>query len=140
MVAVDHRTPEVCRDPVELVAEFCHFGRAVLIAGDNLVDRVDHNSGIIVVLCPPEQFGHELVHGDRFSPQVPDINVFQMMRRNLQCRVNIAEPVQAARPVKLQVDVQDPAALTLPSKPWDPFGDTDNQVDLEVGLSGLGGP
>lgn len=40
-MTIDHSRAEVRADPIELVAEIRHLVRAVLVAGDDFIDRVD---------------------------------------------------------------------------------------------------
>ena len=137
MVAIDYRAPQLCADTVELVAELRHLVRAVLIAGYNLVNRVNNNRDVVLLGSAPDKLWRQLVHWHRLAAQVPDINVLQVRRYQVEGRVNIFKTMQAARPVKLQVDIQYFALGAVESYPLAAFGDGDAQLDERERLTGL---
>ena len=140
MMAVDRRTLQLRTDFVELVAEPRHLFRAVLVAGNDLVDRVDNNGRIIPFLGPPDEFRRQLVHRYGLASQVPDINVLQGRRPHPDGFVDVTEPMQAAGPVQLQVDVHHTAFCTFSAEPRKALRDCNTQLDLEERLSRLAGP
>ena len=60
-MAVDGGTPGLGTDFVELIAEQCHVGSLVLIAGDDLVDGVDDDGVKVLIAHTAHELGHQLV-------------------------------------------------------------------------------
>ena len=113
MMAVNDSAVQLGSDLVELVAEMRHLIGAVFIAGDDLVDRIDDDRRVILLLRPADQLGRQLIHGDRLSSQVPDVDIFQMVGTDAQRCVHIVEAMKAARPVQFEIAVEyiAPSAL-----------------------------
>ena len=75
VMAIDCSGLKLRADLVKLIAEPGHLVSAVLVAGDDLVDRVHDDSLVTFIFCPPDQLRGQLVHRDAASSEVPDIDV-----------------------------------------------------------------
>ena len=74
-MAVDYSAAQVCTNLVKLIAKIGHLVRAVLVAGDDFVDRINDDGNVIFLGSPANQLGRQLVHGHGLAAQVPDIYV-----------------------------------------------------------------
>ena len=137
VVAVNDSRAEFRADLVKLVAESGHLVSAVFVAGDDLVDRVDDDSDVILLQRAADQLRRELVHRYGMTAQIPDINVSDAPRLPAHRLVDVAEAVQAARTVKLKIDIQNSALAALPIQPFLPLGNGAAQLDKCIGLTGL---
>lgn len=115
-MAVDRRAGEFGADLVELVAEVGHLLRAVFIARNDLVDRVDDDRQIPLVPRPADELRSELVHREALPAQVPDVDIPDVRRRDLHRGVYVPEAVETARPVQLQIHIEY-APLRAPEPP-----------------------
>ena len=139
-MAVDHGAVQCAAHKVKLVAELGHLVGAVLVAGDHLINGVQHHGHVALFLGPADELGGQLVHGHGRTAQVPDVNVFQVLRRQAHGGVHILEAVQAGGPIQLQIDVQYLAlgAGEL-AQPRLALGNGDAQLDEGKALAGLAG-
>ena len=101
MMAVDHRHAQLCTHLIKLVAEVRHLVRAVLVTSDDLIDRINNNSNIILFSRPPDQHGRQFIHRPGLSTQVPDIYILKVLWIPAQRLIHITETMQAAGPVQL---------------------------------------
>ena len=140
VMAVDHGAVQCAAHKVKLVAELGHLVGAVLVAGDYLINGVQHHGHVALFLGPADELGGQLVHGHGRTAQVPDVNVFQVLRRQAHGGVHILEAVQAGGPIQLQIDVQHLAlgAGEL-AQPRLALGNGDAQLDEGKALAGLAG-
>ena len=139
-MAVNHRTPQLPADQVELVAELGHLIGGVFVAGQHLVDGVQDHRDVAPVFGPADQFGGQLVHGHRSPPQVPQVDPVHMVGGKAQGLVDVGKPVEAGRPVQFQVDIQHPSrGAGPPAQPLGPLGDADGQLDQGKALARLAG-
>ena len=139
VVAVDHGAAQLSTHLVELVAEVRHLVGAVLVAGDDLIDGVNDNGNVILFLRPADQLWRQLVHWHRAAPEVPDINLVQVLGRAPQGRIHILEAVEAGGPVQFQVDVEHPPLGTGEAQPRTSLGDGAAQLNEGVAFAGLAG-
>ena len=130
VVAVDDGTVQFPADQVKLVAELGHLVSAVFIAGDDFIDRVQHNGQVAFLGSPADQAGSQLIHGDGGTAQVPDVDVGKVPGRQVQGFVYIFEAVQAAGAVQFQIDIKHLALRTgKAAKPGGALGKADAQFD-----------
>ena len=115
MVAVDDGTAQLGTDLIKLVAEGGHLVGAVLIAGDDLIDGVDDDGNVALLRRSTDEFRRQLVHGDGVATQVP--NGYAVLGRRSHGLSHVPEPVQAGRPVQLQIDIHDLALSAFESHP-----------------------
>ena len=140
VVAVDDGTFQLPADQVELVAELGHLISAVLIAGDDFVDGVQHHSQIPLFGRPADQPRGKLVHRHRGTAQVPHVDAAHVIGRIPQGIVHILETVQTGCPVQLQVDVQHLALGAVePTQPGLALGNADAQLDQGKTFARLAG-
>ena len=127
-------------DKVELVAELCHLVGRVLVAGDDLINGVEDHGGVAFFLGPADELWGQLVHGHGRAAQIPDVDVPQVLRGQIEGGVHVLEAVQAGGPVQLQIDVQYLALCAgEPAQPRPAFGDGDAQLDEGKALARLAG-
>ena len=129
VMAVDNCSVQLRTNLVELVAEIRHLVRTVLIAGDDLIDRVDDDNVVVLLFRAPDQLRSEFVHRYRFASQVPDINVSEVLCGDSERFVDILEAVQAACAVQLKIDVQDLALSAFETQPACSFSHCYGQLD-----------
>ena len=131
VVAIDHCTAKLCTHLVKLVTEVRHLVRTVLISCDDLIDRVNDDGNIVLFCSPPDQFWCQLIHRDRLTSQIPDIDVLQVLWLfyTHSC-IHIFETVQTACPVKFQVDIQHFSLCTVPFQPLLPLCNRHAQLNL----------
>ena len=123
VVTVNSCRAQLCAYLVELVAELSHLVGAVLVTGNDLVNRVYYYSLVVPVLGTSDQLGSQFIHGDGSASQIPDIDVPEASGRDSRGIVDILEPVQTGRPVELQIDVKHSALHTVPAVPLTAFCD-----------------
>ena len=99
VVAVDHGAAKLRAHLVELVAEMRHLVGAVLVAGDDLVNRVNDNCHVALFCGAANEFRRELVHRYAAPAQIPDVDAVDVLRRKAERRVNVFEAMQAGRTV-----------------------------------------
>ena len=138
VVTVDGRAAEFGAHLVKLVAEVRHLVGGVLVAGDDLVDRVDDDRDVVLLDGSANQLGREPVHRHGLAAQVPDVDVAQVLRLPAEAAVHVPEAVQAGSAVKLEVDVQHSALCTVEAEPAFALGDRDGQLDQCERLARLG--
>ncbi len=63
VMAVDHGAVQRAAHKVKLVAELGHLVGAVLVAGDYLINGVQHHGHVALFLGPADELGGQLVHG-----------------------------------------------------------------------------
>ena len=137
MVTVDDRAAQLIAHFVELITKVGHLICAVLIARDDLVDRVDHDRDIVFLGRTPDQLRRQLIHRYGIPSQVPYIDVVEVLRWDLHGFIHIFESMQTGRSVQLQVDIHDTSLGTLPRQPLPALCDRDAHLDLEEALSCL---
>ena len=139
-MAVDHGAVQCAAHKVKLVAELGHLVGAVLVAGDYLINGVQHHGHVALFLGPADELGGQLVHGHGRAAQVPYVDVGKVLRRKAEGGVHVPEAVQAGRPVQLQIDVQHLALRTIElPQPRFALGNGDAQLDEGKALAGLAG-
>ena len=138
VVAVDHRTAQLGAHLVELVAEMGHLVGTVLVAGDDLVNGVDDDGDVLLFLGSPDKLRGKPVHRFRHAAEIPDVNAPEIRRRQFHCLIHVPKPVQAARPIQFQIDVQHTPPGTLPAQPLPPLGNGNGHLNEGIGLSGFG--
>ena len=139
MVTVDDGAVQLGADLVELVAEVGHLVGAVFVACDDLINRVDDDGRVVLLGCPADELRRQLVHGDGFAAQLPDVDVGNVVGWPSQGVVYVFKAVQTARPVQFQVDVQDAPLGAVPVEPLPSFGDSNGHLDEGEGLAGFRG-
>ena len=137
VMAIDNRHTQFCTDLVKLVAEVGHLVRAVLVAGDDFINGVNHNGYVVLLGGPAYEHRSQFVHRPGLTTQVPDINVFKVVRFPSESLVHIPETVQTAGPIQLQIHIQDSPLGALPSQPLPALRNGYTHLNLQEGLSGL---
>ena len=61
-MTVNHRTAQLGTNLIELIAEVGHLIGAVLVAGNDLVDRVNDDRCVVLLFCSADQLRSKLVH------------------------------------------------------------------------------
>ena len=139
VVADDNARAEFPAHEVELIAEERHLIGVVLVAGDDLVNGVDHHGNEPLLRRAADELRGELVHRHGAAAQIPYFNVGQPAGRPPLRLVNVTEAVQTACPVELEIDVEHPSAGAGKPQPVAPLGNGDAQLDECKALSGLAG-
>ena len=140
VVAVDDGAAQLTADQIELVAKLGHLVSAVLVAGDDFINRVQYHRNVALLGGPADEPRGQLVHRHRRAAQVPHIDAAHVVRGIAQCRVHILEAVQAAGAVEFQVDVHHLAlGAAEPSQPRLALGNADAQLDQGKALARLAG-
>ena len=139
VVAVDYGAPDLLGDLVELVAEGGHLVGAVLVSRDDLVDRVDDNGDGSRLECAADERGRKPVHRHGAPSQVPDVDVPDVLGSIAERPVHVLEAMEAARGIKLQVDVEHPPLRASPAEPRLSLGERHAQLDKGERLARLGG-
>ena len=129
VMAVDHSAAQLSTDLVELVTESGHLVGAVLITGDDLVNRVDNYRQKTAFQGAADQLWCQLVHGHALASQVPDLDVIRVPRLQPQSGVHVGETMDAAGPIQLKVHIQHLALSTGKSHPVGALGNADAQLD-----------
>ena len=138
VVTVDGRAAEFGAHLVKLVAEVRHLIGGVLVAGDDLVNRVDNDRDVVLLDGSANQLGREPVHRHGLAAQIPDVDVAEVLRLPAEAAVHVPKTVQAGGAVKLEVDVQHSALCTVEAEPAFALGDGDGQLDERERLARLG--
>ena len=93
MVAVNDRTAQLGTYLIKLIAEFRHLVGTVLVAGDDLVNRVNDDCDIVLFHGPTYQLGCQLIHRDGAATEVPNVDAPQVLRGVSQGLVYVPETV-----------------------------------------------
>ena len=137
MVTVDHGAAQLGADPVELIAEFRHFVRAVFVAGDDLVDRVEYHGREAPFPAAADQPGRELIQRHDAAAQIPDRDIVDVFAFPAQRGVYVLKAVLAAGRIKLQIDVEHTALRAMKAQPLPPLGNGGAQLDQRKGFARL---
>ena len=137
MMTVDGRTPGLCTDLVELIAEERHIAGAVLIAGDDLINRVDDDGIEMLIAHTAHELRHQLVQRHSLAAQIPQDEVFGTGLANMECVIDIGESVNAAGAVNFQIHIQHTALFAGEAEPFTALGDRNRQLHQQEGLTRL---
>ena len=88
-MAVDCAAAGLVADLVELVTESAHVGGRILIASDDLVDRVDHDGIKFQIPDSPDELWHQLIKRYRMTAKVPDEDVLRLSNRQALCLIDL---------------------------------------------------
>lgn len=138
-MAVYHRAAKLRADLVELVAEVRHLVGGILVAGYDLVDRVDDYRKVISLCGAAYQLRRELVHRHGLAAQVPDVDIPEVLRLPAERVVDVSKSVLAGSLVQLQIDVQNTSLGDFPAEPLAPLRDSRTQLYQRERLARLRG-
>ena len=80
VMAVYNRTAKFRAHLIKLIAEMRHLICAVLVTGNNLINRVYDNGDIVLLARTADKFRCELVHRHTVSTQIPDVYIPEVIR------------------------------------------------------------
>ena len=84
MMTVNRAASSFRADLVELIAERAHFGSVVLVARDDLVDRVDDDRVEMLIPDTAHQFRYQLIQRNGVTAQVPNDDVVCIAQRDAE--------------------------------------------------------
>ena len=114
-MAVDDRASQLAADVVELIPEVRHIAGSILVARDDLVNRVDDDRLKMHVLTPPDDDLCQLIHRERLAPEIPHDEIAgAWMHRHTLCPVDVLQPIYKRLLVDFQIDIED---FPLPASP-----------------------
>ena len=138
VMAVNRRAAGFRANLIELVAELPHFGRLVLVPGDDLVDGVDDDGIKVLVTYTADEFRHKLVKGNSVSAQVPDDDILRFVHGQMEHIVDFEEASDAACRIDFEVDIEHPPLAASEPQPRNSLSDGDAKLHEEKRLPCFG--